>query len=81
MATLVADELLTEPSGKLLDGSVLVRSWTKRARLKVSLWYLPHVRGDPVQKFVEWSQRKIQMDLLQRISKGKYVPIVDTEEF
>lgn len=75
------DDLLTEPSGKLLDGSAFWSGVELSNRLKVSSPDISSRKGDPVQKFAEWSQKKDPDGLAwKRISKGKYVPIVDNSE-
>ena len=78
-----SNELLNEPSGKSLDESVPWSGVELSKRLKIGSSEISSRKDDPAQKFAEWSQKKDPDGLAwRRISKGKYVPIIDgSEEF
>ena len=78
-----SDELLNEPSGKSLDGSVSWSGVELSKRLKIGSPEISSRKDDSAQKFAEWSQKKDPDGLAwRRLSKGKYVPIVDgSDEF
>jgi hypothetical protein len=75
------DEPLDERSSKPLDGNATWSGVELSKRLKIGSSEISSRKDAPAQKLAEWSQSKDPDGLAwKRISKGKYVPIVDASE-